>query len=160
MLIERMKTNPEEFRGSGARWAMVMNQMMQVRRGSVETNILMSRRDMNALFDAFETHVMETALAEHTITELMEPRAERKKVQVRTPGKSVLAMDPITQQALKVLEGEFDKAREEGNREKAEYLLKEYNSRYNSRYNDAMRDSFVRYNAVDRYTPYDWKPHK
>lgn len=82
MLIERMKTNPEEFRGGHARWALVINQVLQVRRGGVENNIMMSKRDMNALWDAFERHVMEPALAEFAIEELMTPKAERKKVSV------------------------------------------------------------------------------
>lgn len=84
MLIERMKTNPEEFQGGNARWATVVHQMLQVRRGGVENNVFMSKRDMNALFNAFETYVMETALAEHVIKELTEPKAERKRVDILT----------------------------------------------------------------------------
>lgn len=102
MLIERMKTNPEEFRGGHARWAVVINQVLQVRRGGVENNIMMSKRDMNALWDAFERHVMEPALAEFAIEELMTPKAERKKVSVKplTPAR-------LTEEALKVLEEEY-----------------------------------------------------
>jgi hypothetical protein len=88
MLIERMQTNPEEFRGGSARWAAVVNQMLQVRRGGLENNLMMSTRDMNALWDAFERHVMEPALAARVITELMEPKAEGKRLEVRPRGKS------------------------------------------------------------------------
>ena len=101
MLIERMKTNPEEFRGGGARWAHAVNQMLQVRRGSAENNLMMSRRDMNALFNAFETYVMETALAEYTIKELMEPKPERKNVEVR---RAVQTPASLKKEVLKLLE--------------------------------------------------------
>lgn len=93
MLIERMKTHPDEFRGGSARWAVVMNQTLQVRRGGVESNVFVSKRDMNALFAAFETHVMETSLTEHVIKELMEPKEERKKVQVMTKTQAQLKQD-------------------------------------------------------------------
>lgn len=85
MLIERMKTHPQEFRGGNARWATVVNQMLAVRRGGMENNLMMSRRDANALWAAFEQHVMEPALNEHAVTELMTPKAERKKAPVVWP---------------------------------------------------------------------------
>jgi hypothetical protein len=102
MLIERMKTNPEEFRGGQARWAVVINQVLQVRRGAVENNIMMSKRDMNALWDAFEQHVMEPALAEFAIEELMMPKAERKKVEVKP-----LTKAQLNQQVNEMLEKEY-----------------------------------------------------
>lgn len=127
MLIERMKTHPDEFRGGSARWAMVMNQMLQVRRGGVENNVMMSRRDMNALFDAFETHVMEPAMAAHVVEELMTPKAERKKVQITRPlGKSVLTPAKMQEEALKILEQEFSKAYSAGDHVRATHLLDEY----------------------------------
>ncbi len=106
MLIERMKTNPEEFRGGQARWAVVINQVLQVRRGAVENNIMMSKRDMNALWDAFERHVMEPALAEFAIEELMTPKAERKKVEVKpvTPAE-------LDRQVSEMLEKEYARMR-------------------------------------------------
>ncbi len=106
MLIERMKTNPEEFRGGQARWAVVINQVLQVRRGGVENNIMMSKRDMNALWDAFERHVMEPALAEFAIEELMTPKAERKKVEVKP-----LTQAQLSQQMNEILEAEYRRMR-------------------------------------------------
>lgn len=105
MLIERMQSNPEEFRGGSARWAVVMNQMLQVRRGGTENNIMMSKRDMNALFNAFEKYVMETALAEHVVKELMEPKPARKQVQVKPWTKAQLE-----QQMTELLEEEYKNA--------------------------------------------------
>ncbi len=144
MLIERMKTHPDEFRGGSARWAMVMNQMLQVRRGGVETNILMSRRDMNALFDAFETHVMETAMAAHVVEELMSPRAERKTVVVRPrpPGKSVLSPSMMQEEALKILEKEFERAYKENDHPRAAALLDEYEYQNKSRYDISKWESY------------------
>lgn len=104
MLIERMKTNPEEFRGGQARWAVVINQVLQVRRGAVENNIMMSKRDMNALWDAFERHVMEPALAELAIEELMTPKAERKKVEVKP---MPLTQAQLNQRVNEALEKEY-----------------------------------------------------
>lgn len=119
MLIERMQSNPEEFRGGAARWATVMNQMLQVRRGAVENNVFMSRRDMNALFDAFEKHVMETSLAEHVIKKLMEPKAERKKVQVKRA--SPITAAGLTDEALKILEAEYRKVCEDAEADRLRY---------------------------------------
>jgi hypothetical protein len=140
LLIERMKTNPEEFRGGQARWSVVVNQMLQVRRGAVENNLMMSRRDMNALFDAFETHVMEHALAEFAIHELMEPKPERKKVQVKraTP----ITASQVEKAALDILQEEFGKAYAEGNHAKARAIADEYE-----------------YRATGRYDLPDWKPY-
>ena len=91
MLIERMKSNPEEFRNSSGRWAQVVNQMLAVRRGGFDSSHMMSTRDMNALFNAYQEYVMETALAEYVMTELMDPETKRKQVTVtpRSPGKPV-----------------------------------------------------------------------
>lgn len=80
MLIERMKDTPEEFRGHNARWSVVVNQMLQVRRGGFENNIMVSKRDMNALFAAFERYVMETALVQHVIEELADPKPPTRKL--------------------------------------------------------------------------------
>lgn len=124
MLIERMKTNPEEFRGGQARWAVVVNQMMQVRRGGFENNLMMSRRDMSAMFDAFETHVMEPALAAHAIQELMEPKEARKKVEVKP-----LTKAQLNQQMNDMLQAEFSRAYAEGNHAKAKAIAEEYEYR-------------------------------
>lgn len=144
MLIERMKTHPDEFRGGSARWAMVMNQMLQVRRGGVETNILMSRRDMNALFDAFETHVMETAMAAHVVEELMTPKAERKKVQITRPlGKSVLSPSMMQEEALKILEQKFERAYKANDHVRATQLLDEYEYQNKSRYDISKWENYL-----------------
>jgi hypothetical protein len=124
MLIERMKTNPEEFRGGHARWAIVINQVLQVRRGGVENNIMMSKRDMNALWDAFERHVMEPALAEFAIEELMTPKPERKKVQVNP-----LTKAQLDRQMSDMLQAEFSRAYAEGNHAKAKAIAEEYEYR-------------------------------
>lgn len=134
MLIERMKTNPEEFRGGSARWAVVVNQMLLVRKGGVENNLMVSRRDMNALFEAFETHVMENALAEFAIKELMEPKEDRKKVQVKRG--VPLTSAKITEEALKALHEQYNKA-----------------------YDD-WHDDRLRYNTKDRYNIPNWEDYR
>lgn len=116
MLIERMKTHPEEFRGGGARWAVAVNQMLQVRRGGTENNLMMSRRDMNALWDAFERHVMEPALAEYAVTEMMEPKAEKH------PAKKLLVPANMRSEMFRLMEESY----------KREYYEAEQKLRYNS----------------------------
>lgn len=125
MLIERMKTHPDEFKHNG-RWSNIINQVMDVRKGHVGTNHV-SRRDMNAIFDAYETHIMEHKLTERIIEELMTPKPERKAVQVtRSPGKSVLSPSMMQEEALKILEKEFSKAYSAGDHVRATQLLDEY----------------------------------
>lgn len=102
MLIERMQSNPEEF-GHNGRWSNIINQMLEVRKGTIGMNRV-SRRDMNALFDAYETYIMEPKLAESIINELMEPKAEKKKPnKLLTPGN-------MSHEMLKLLEQQYSQA--------------------------------------------------
>jgi len=160
MLIERMKEYPQEFRGGSARWSMVIHQVLQVRRGGVENNIMMSKRDMNALWDAFERHVMETALAEHVITRMMEPELERKKVQVTRP--APLTSRQMTEESLKVLQAEFEKAYRESDYHRYAELVAEYEYqndklKYKTAFEQAKAEQ-LRYSPTDKYDILDRKP--
>lgn len=110
MLIERMQSNPEEFWGAASKWSTVMNQVWARRRGAMETHTMLTERDADDLAIAYDKYVREAKLAEHVIKNIMDPAPERKKVEIRTPGKSVMTTSQMRAAALQALEEQYEQA--------------------------------------------------
>lgn len=142
MLIERMQTHPQEFRfGPNTAFGRTLVTAREILRGEPRD---MSRRDAEALIKAAETYLFEAWLAEDVITKLMPP--ERKQVNVVPRAQStVLTTQQMQEEALKVLEEQYNKAREFGDynaQQRIENAARELNKGY---------PPTVRYNAKDRY---------
>ena len=74
MLIERMQSNPEEFTAAyDARWRDLLDCARQTI-DEDEHSEVMSKRDAKAIMEAYDTHILESKLAERILNELMEPK--------------------------------------------------------------------------------------
>lgn len=79
MLIERMQSNPEEFKNTyDARWREILDCARTVVDDDEHSQIL-SKRDAKAIMAAYDTHILEPRLAERIINELMEPKKREEK---------------------------------------------------------------------------------
>lgn len=99
MLIERMRSNPEEFKNTyDGRWRDILDCARAVVNDD-EHSELISKRDAKAIMAAYDTHILEARLAERIIKELMEP----KKSKVKGPKSMLTAaeMNRITNQMLR-----------------------------------------------------------
>lgn len=93
MLIERMKEYPQEFKyGYNTKFGGLLQRAYERVEGGKQD---ISLRDAKALVAAAETHLYEPWLAEEVINNLMQPKPERKQVQVtpRPPGLSAMEME-------------------------------------------------------------------
>lgn len=144
MLIERMQTHPQEFKyGANTKFGRILVTAREIMRGEPRD---MSKRDAEALIKAAETHLFEAWLAEDVITQLMPPERKQVNVTPRGLGKSVLTPERMQEEALKLLEEQYNQFWREG----------DYNSAH--RVENAARElnkgyppTTLRYNAKDRY---------
>jgi hypothetical protein len=79
MLIERMQSNPEEFKNEyDGRWRDILDCARTVVNDD-EHSELISKRDAKAIMAAYDAHILEARLAERIINELMEPKKSKAK---------------------------------------------------------------------------------
>ena len=102
LLIEQMKADPEKF-AKYRPWQDLIDHAINTAEGRHYSKV-MSRRDAQALYEAYETHILEPKLAERVLNELMEP--EEKK----TKAKQLLTPNNMQQQMLKLMGDQYDKA--------------------------------------------------
>lgn len=142
MLIERMQTHPQEFKyGSNTAFGSMLVRAREVMRGEPRD---MSKRDAEALITAAETYLFEAWLAEDVITKLMPPDRKQVNVVPRAQG-TVLTTQQMQEEALKLLESQYNQARAFGDynaQQRIESAARELNKGY---------PPTVRYNAKDRY---------
>lgn len=78
MLIERMQSNPEEFKNNyDGRWRDILDAARNVANED-EYGEVMSKRDAAAILTAYDAHILEPRLAERIIKELMEPKKSKQ----------------------------------------------------------------------------------
>lgn len=142
MLIERMQTHPQEFKfGLNTKFGRILVTAREVLRGEPRD---MSKRDAEALIKAAETYLFEAWLAEDVITQLMPP--ERKQVNV-TPRGTPLTPTQLTDEALKILEEQFNEAMRVGDhhaQHRLERAARELGAGYPA--------DTLKYNTKNRYT--------
>lgn len=144
MLIERMQTHPNEFKfGHNTKFGSILVTAREVMRGEPRD---MSKRDAEALVKAAEAYLFEAWLAENVITQLMSPERKQVNVTPRPPGKSVLTVEQLQEQALAALEAQFNRANMEGDYRSAQ-RVEEAARALNKGYPPAT----LRYNTKDRY---------
>lgn len=102
LLIEQMKADPEKF-AKYRPWQDLIDHAINTAEGRHYSKV-MSRRDAQALYEAYETHILEPKLAERVINELMEPKEKEKKAKV------LMTPTNMQQQMLKLMEDQYDKA--------------------------------------------------
>ncbi len=134
MLIERMKEYPQEFKyGYNTKFGSILQRAHERVEGAKRD---MSLRDAKALIAAAETHLYEAWLAEEVINNLMQPKPERKQVQVtpRPPGKSYVA-----------------------DQERARREMEEWAVKYRAEF-ERVKLEQLRYSPTDKYDILDRKP--
>lgn len=101
MLIERMQSNPEEFKNTyDARWRDILDCARAVVNDD-EHSELISKRDAKAIMAAYDTHILEPRLAERIINELMEPEKSKK------PKKQPMTQQEVDLYAQQMFEAEY-----------------------------------------------------
>ena len=145
MLIERMQTHPQEFRfGHNTKFGRILVTAREVLRGEPRD---MSKRDAEALIKAAETYLFEAWLAEDVITQLMPPERKQVNVMPRGSGKSVLTTATLAEEALKVLEEQYNRAGQEG-----DYRAQRNLERAALELSRSYPQDTLKYNTKNRYT--------
>lgn len=102
MLIERMLSNPEEFKHEhDARWRDILD-CARTMVDDDEHSQLMSMRDAAAIVAAYDAHILEPRLAERILNELVEPKKSKEK-----KPKSLLTDSEMNRLATQMLEQEY-----------------------------------------------------
>ena len=102
LLIEQMRADPEKF-AKYRPWQDLIDHAINTAEGKNYSKV-MSRRDAQALYAAYETHILEPKLAERVLNELMEPKEKEKTA------KQLLTQQEVNEYANRLLESEYIRA--------------------------------------------------
>ena len=102
LLIEQMRADPEKF-AKYRPWQDLIDHAINTAEGKNYSKV-MSRRDAQALYAAYETHILEPKLAERVLNELMEPKEKEKTA------KQLLTQQEMNEYANRLLESEYIRA--------------------------------------------------
>ena len=102
LLIEQMRADPEKF-ARYRPWQDLIDHAINTAEGKNYSKV-MSRRDAQALYAAYETHILEPKLAERVLNELMEPKEKEKTA------KQLLTQQEMNEYANRLLESEYIRA--------------------------------------------------
>lgn len=102
LLIEQMKADPEKF-ARYRPWQDLIDHAISTAEGKHYSKVI-SRRDAQALYAAYETHILEPKLAERVLNELMEPKEKEKTA------KQLLTQQEMNECANRLLESEYIRA--------------------------------------------------